>query len=101
MTDSGNVRGRRYRIVVRGECGDLMARAFQELAMEPGRGTTLLTADVVDSSQLYGILDRLRYFAIELVSLNEIGEEAGSGAESSGSNSAAPMFLTRVNDLPG
>jgi hypothetical protein len=76
--DTGNVRARRYRIVVRGECTDLMATAFQELAMEPGRGTTQLTADVVDSSQLYGILDQLRYFALELVSLNEIGQEAGA-----------------------
>jgi hypothetical protein len=64
---------KRYRIEVRGEFGDLLSNAFSELQIETAGGRTVLTADVVDSSGLYGILDRLGDFAIEVVSFREVG----------------------------
>jgi hypothetical protein len=72
VVKKGDVDVRRYRIVVRGEHRDLIANDFKELILEPGRGVTRLTADVVDSCELYGILDRFRDLSIEVVSLNEI-----------------------------
>jgi hypothetical protein len=73
MTDRKDVSGRRrYRIVVRGEFGELLSTAFAGIATLPHRGTTILTADVADPSEFYGVLDRLRDFAIEVVSVDEL-----------------------------
>ncbi|MGH2790869.1 MAG: hypothetical protein ACRDJ0_07795 [Actinomycetota bacterium] len=66
---------RRYRIVVRGEFGELLSTAFGEMSALPHRGTTILMADVADVSEFYGVLDRLRDFAIEVVSVNELQAE--------------------------
>ncbi|MGH2774298.1 MAG: hypothetical protein ACRDJT_02525 [Actinomycetota bacterium] len=76
MTDQKGVsRRRRYRIVVRGEFGELLSSAFGEMPVLPHRGTTILVADVADLSEFYGVLDRLRDFAIEVVSVNELEAE--------------------------
>ena len=73
MTEHKSVsRRRKYRIVVRGEFGELLSSAFGEMTALPHRGTTILVADVADSSEFYGVLDRLRDFGIELVSVNEL-----------------------------
>jgi hypothetical protein len=73
MTEQRGVsQRRRYRIVVRGEFGELLSSAFGEMTVQPHQGTTVLTADVVDLSEFYGVLDRLRDFAIELVSVTEL-----------------------------
>jgi hypothetical protein len=77
MTDQKGVSGRRrYRIVVRGEFGELLSSAFAGISPLPHRGTTILTADVVDPSEFYGVLDRLRDFAIEVVSVEELQPNA-------------------------
>ena len=76
MTEQkGASKRRRYRIVVRGEFGDLLSSAFGDMTAHPHQGTTILTADVADLSEFYGVLDRLRDFAIELVSVNELQTE--------------------------
>lgn len=76
MTDQKSVTGRRrYRIVVRGEFGELLSSAFAEMSAQPHGGTTTLIADVADLSEFYGVLDRLRDFAIEIVSVNELQTE--------------------------
>jgi hypothetical protein len=76
MTEQKGVsRRRRYRIVVRGEFGELLSSAFGEMTTLPHHGTTILMADVADLSELYGVLDRLRDFAIELVSVDQLQRE--------------------------
>jgi len=76
MTEQKGVsRRRRYRIVVKGEFGELLSSAFSEMTTLPKDGTTILLADVADLSEFYGVLDRLRDFAIELVSVNELQPE--------------------------
>jgi hypothetical protein len=76
MTEQKGVsRRRKYRIVVRGEFGELLSSAFDEMTAQPDRGTTILMADVADLSEFYGVLDRLRDFAIELVSVDELRTE--------------------------
>jgi hypothetical protein len=63
---------KRYRIVVRGEFGELLSNAFADFRIETGQGETVLTGDMVDGSQLYGVLDRLRDFAVEIVRFREV-----------------------------
>jgi hypothetical protein len=76
MTEQKGVTQRKkYRIVVRGEFGELLSSAFDEMTAKPHQGTTILTADVADLSEFYGVLDRLRDFSIELVSVNELQTE--------------------------
>jgi hypothetical protein len=67
---------KRYRIVIRGEFGELLSNAFSEFHLKTGGGKTVLTADVVTSRGLYGILDRLSDYAVEVESFREVGEQA-------------------------
>jgi hypothetical protein len=59
----------RYRIVVRDECGDLLAGLFDGLAIESGGGRTSIVASVRDESEFYGLLDRLEELALHIVSI--------------------------------
>jgi hypothetical protein len=61
--------GRRYRIVLRGRLGDRFESAFDGMELEPGRGQTVLVGEVRDQAHLYGLLDRLRDFGIDLVAV--------------------------------
>jgi hypothetical protein len=62
----------RYRIVVKGRLGERFDSAFQGVVLEPLPGGTALTGEFADEAQLYGVLDRLRDFGIELVSVNAV-----------------------------
>jgi hypothetical protein len=64
----------RYEIVVRGRLSNRYARAFDGATLVPYDGQTMLRADLADQSQLYGLLNRLRDFGIELVSVNAVSE---------------------------
>jgi hypothetical protein len=64
----------RYRIVVRGRLSERFAATFAGMTLEPGNGQTALVGDVRDQSQLYGLLDRLRDFGLELVSVEQEAE---------------------------
>jgi hypothetical protein len=65
----------RYRIVLRGECGMLLAGVVDELAVESCHGRTCLVVSVRDESELYGLLDRLQDLALHIVSLHELGAD--------------------------
>jgi len=77
MSGSANSR-QRYRIVLRGECQQLLAGILDGFTVESGRGRTCITASVRDESELYGLIDRLEEFALHIVSLQELGSAAGS-----------------------
>jgi len=64
--------GYRYRIVLRGECGSLVARLFADVTIESGLGRTCITASVRDDSELYGLIHRFEDLALHLISLAEI-----------------------------
>jgi len=72
----------RYRIVLRGRLGDHFESAFDGMTLEPGPGRTVLTGEIRDQAHLYGLLDRLRDFGIELVAVESAGT-ADTGAEHS------------------
>ena len=72
----------RYRIVLRGRLSERFESAFEGMALESGPNQTVLIGDVRDQAHLYGLLDRLRDFGIELIAVEkadtrEIGSEAG------------------------
>ena len=62
--------GQHYEIVVRGRLSDRYGTAFEGMELEPRRGETALHGDFADQSQLYGLLNRLRDFGLELISVN-------------------------------
>jgi hypothetical protein len=65
----------RYEIVVRGRLSRRYEHAFDRVTVEPQSGRTTLRAELVDQSQLYGLLERLRDFGIELLSVNAVAED--------------------------
>jgi hypothetical protein len=62
----------RYEIVIRGRLSPRFGWAFEGLEVRPGEGQTVLIGDFTDQSQLHGVLDRIRDFGIELVSLHAV-----------------------------
>lgn len=60
----------RYRIVVDGRLSERFAAGFEGMTLESANGQTALVGEFSDEAQLYGLLDRLRDFGIELVSVN-------------------------------
>jgi hypothetical protein len=76
----------RYTIVVRGELGPRFGSAFGAMKVCASGGRTYIVGDVVDQSQLHGILDRIRNLGIELISVQPTAEakespSAGEEAE--------------------
>jgi hypothetical protein len=61
-----------YRIVVRGRLSDRFASAFAGMALEPRDGTTVLVGVLNDQSHLFGVLERIRSFGLELVRVEEL-----------------------------
>ena len=68
-----------YEIVIRGRLSDRYEGAFDAVTLVPYNGCTTLHADLADQSQLYGLLNRLRDFGIELVSVNPVVEMDDAG----------------------
>jgi hypothetical protein len=70
--------GYRYRIILRGECGPLLAALFGDAAIESGCARTCIVATVRDDAGLYGLLDRIQDLALHLISLSELDGDTGS-----------------------
>ena len=62
----------RYEIVVKDRLSERFQGAFPGVELEPAKGRTVLRGDFADQAQLHGLLDRLRDFGIELVSINAL-----------------------------
>jgi hypothetical protein len=61
-----------YRVTIRGRVSERLASAFAGMRIEPGEGTTMLVGEVKDQADLYGLLNRLRDFGLELIRLEEV-----------------------------
>jgi hypothetical protein len=59
-----------YEIVVRGELSHRFSAAFEGMTLAAGNGRTLIAGPVVDQAHLHGLLDRVRDFGLELISVN-------------------------------
>jgi hypothetical protein len=74
--DSGRARGRRYRLVLRGELGEPFAFLFEGMRMERLAGTTVLTGGVIDQAHLVGLIQRTQELGLELVPIGPADEGA-------------------------
>lgn len=59
-----------YRITVKGRLTERFASAFDGVALEPGRGETVLVGEL-DQAQLYGLINRLSDFGLELLRVED------------------------------
>ena len=64
----------RYKIVVRGEWGEHFAAGFEGMDLKAEKGRTVLVGEVVDQAHLHGLLDRVRDFGLDLLSVKAIPE---------------------------
>lgn len=65
------------RIRVRGQLSErLAAAAFDGMSLARRSGATELAGEVVDQTQLYGLLARIRDLGLELESVSVIDKEA-------------------------
>lgn len=69
-------------ISMRGRLTERLGSAFEDMALEPGRGQTALVSVIHDHSHLYGILDRARSLGLELVSVQPSPLRQASSPES-------------------
>ena len=70
----------RYRIVLRGRLSERFESAFDGMTLEHAPNRTVLTGDIRDQAQLYGLLGRLQEFGIELLAVGPAdGPEGGPG----------------------
>jgi hypothetical protein len=86
--------GYRYRIVLSGECGSLVAALFADVTIESARGRTCVTACVQDDSELYGLIHRFEDLALHLISLGELDPPAPVPSPRAGDVAAAGVHLT-------
>jgi hypothetical protein len=78
------VAARRYRIVLRGRLSERFESAFDEMTLEHGPNRTVLVGDVRDQAQLYGLLDQLQEFGIELLAVEPADVADGSSEPGAG-----------------
>lgn len=62
-----------FRVVLRGRLSERFASAFDGMTLQPGNGETALTGSL-DQAQLWGILERVREFGLELLRVEEVSE---------------------------
>jgi hypothetical protein len=65
--------GRRYQLIVRGECGPLTEWLFGDAAIGTGDGCTSLIVSARDDSELCGLLGRIQDLGLHLITLHEAG----------------------------
>jgi len=74
---------RRYRIVIRGECGRLLASLLENVEIVSSRnGHTCVVALVRDDPEFWGLLEELRDLAMHVVSLQDLDHGNGQAIAS-------------------
>ena len=73
----------RYRIVVRGELGEIPVGPLEALSVRIEGGFSVITGEIIDQPQLHGIINWLGERGIEIVSLSPA--EGSGEAEEMGS----------------
>ena len=72
---------RRYRIIIRGECGKLLASLIDNIRVVPTQnGDTCVVASVRDDPEFWGLLEQLRDLALHVVSLQDLDHGNGQAA---------------------
>ena len=65
----------RYRIIVSGTLGELTRQVFDDLCVESDGADTGLTGEL-DQAGLFGVLNRIRDFGLELMALRRVDDES-------------------------
>ncbi len=74
-----------YTIVVKGELSELFSSSFDGVTLQAGDGETALTCDIVDQSQLQGVLSQVADLGLVLVSVTQTGStDVGQAAVQAG-----------------
>ena len=72
----GNVR--RYRIIIRGECGRLLTSLIENIEVVTSQnGHTCVVALVRDDPEFWGLMEQLRDLAMHVVSLQDLDHVNG------------------------
>jgi len=69
---------RYYRITVRGRLTERMAPVFHGFRLEPHPEGTVLSGVCVDSSALFGVLDRVRDLGLDLLAVESAPVATGA-----------------------
>ena len=64
----------RYRIIVSGTLGELTRQVFEDLSVESNGAYTGLTGEM-DQAGLFGVLNRIMNFGLELMALSRLDDE--------------------------
>jgi hypothetical protein len=70
----------RYRIIVSGTLGEITREVFEDLCIESDGANTGLSGEL-DQAGLYGVLDRILAFGLELVALSRLDDESSGGTQ--------------------
>jgi hypothetical protein len=76
VVEGDQTRGRRYRLVIRGEPGKPLGFLFEGMTMDVVAGDTVLTGNVIDQAHLHGLLQRIQELGLELVSIDPVDPRA-------------------------
>ena len=87
----------RYRIVLRGRLSERFESAFDGMTLEHGPNRTVLTGDIRDQAQLYGLIDQLQEFGIELLAVEPA--DSSDGRPEPGRLPGAGGWSVAVEDL--
>jgi hypothetical protein len=69
----------RYRIMFRGECGNVLQGILRDATIESRRGWTSVIATVGGEAGIYELLDRFQDLALQVVSINQLDADAPGG----------------------
>ena len=68
---------RRYRVTVQGRLSTRFDTAFPGASVEPRHGQTRLVTEPFDQGQLHGLLNRIRDFGFDLISVEPVPADRG------------------------
>jgi len=72
---------RRYQIIIRGECGKLLASLIDNVQVVPTQsGDTCVVVLVRDDPEFWGLMEQLRDLALHVVSLQDLDHGNGQAA---------------------
>jgi len=89
----------RYRIVLRGRLSQRFESVFEGMTLEHGPNRTVLVGDVRDQAQLYGLLDQLQEFGIELLAV-EPADICDGSSEPGGGLLLLQLYLVITPAIP-
>ena len=86
----------RYRIILRGECGNVLQGILRDARIESRRGWTCVIATVGGEAGFYELLDRFQDLALQVVSINQLNVDA-TGAEGARAAPGRPLPAARAS----